>query len=79
MTKTAGFLSLLLCSVSITHAQQLRDIIDSSLEKAQDESGAQQSPLLDDYGFARRVYLDLTGRIPSESQLLEFVDSQDVE
>ena len=76
MTKTAGLLSLLLCSVSITHAQQLRVIIDSSLEKSQDESGAQQSPLLDDYGFARRVFLDVTGRIPSESQLLEFVEDQ---
>ena len=79
MTKTAGLLSLLLCSVSITHAQQLRGIIDSSLEKAQEESGLQQSPLLDDYGFARRVFLDLTGRIPTELQLLEFVEDSEVQ
>ena len=83
MTKTAGLLSLLLSLVlysdSITHAHQLRDIIDSSLEKAQEEIGVQQSPLLDDYGFARRVFLDLTGRIPTELQLLEFVEDSDVQ
>ena len=83
MTKTAGLLSLLLSLVlysdSITHAHQLRDFIDSSLEKAQEEIGVQQSPLLDDYGFARRVFLDLTGRIPTELQLLEFVEDSDIQ
>lgn len=54
--------------------QQLRDIIDRSLASAQGESASLHSPGIDDYGFARRIFLDLTGRIPTVSELLDFVE-----
>ncbi|MBA62321.1 MAG: hypothetical protein CMJ76_08130 [Planctomycetaceae bacterium] len=72
--KNVGLLILLLCFGTQVQGQQLRNIIDSSLSSAQGESVSLRSSALDDYGFARRLFLDLTGRIPTVSELLEFVE-----
>ena len=77
LLKTAGLISLLLVGVNQVQAQPLRDIIDTFVVAAQGESSSSQSDLLDDYGFARRVHLDLTGRIPTVSEILEFVGDRD--
>ncbi len=77
LLKTAGLISLLLVGVNQVQAQPLRDIIDTFVVAAQGESSSSQSDLLDDYGFARRVHLDLTGRIPTVSEILEFAGDHD--
>ncbi|MBT6722602.1 MAG: DUF1549 domain-containing protein, partial [Planctomycetaceae bacterium] len=78
LLKIAGLMSLLL-GVTRVQAQPLHDIIDTFIVTAQGESSSSQSALLDDYGFARRVYLDLTGRIPAVSEVLEFVGDGDLQ
>ena len=78
LLKIAGLISLLL-GVTRVQAQPLHDIIDTFIVTAQGESSSSQSALLDDYGFARRVYLDLTGRIPAVSEVLEFVGDGDLQ
>ena len=42
-----------------------------------ERDGVPHAPLTNDYEFCRRVYLDLTGRIPTPEQLKAFVGSTD--
>ena len=68
--------ALLPCSALSAQEQSLHDIIDDSLRQAQGDLADRSASVIDDYGFARRVYLDLTGRIPSPTQLASFVESE---
>ncbi|HYE97271.1 MAG TPA: DUF1549 domain-containing protein [Planctomycetota bacterium] len=47
--------------------------IDRLVEADLAAHGAAPNPPLDDAGFARRVYLDLLGRIPTERELTDFL------
>jgi hypothetical protein len=47
--------------------------IDSHLLAAMQEAGAAPAPRSDDYTFARRVSLDLTGRVPTYDRLIRFI------
>jgi uncharacterized protein DUF1549/uncharacterized protein DUF1553 len=55
----------------------LRNLIDQRLFAAMNRDKIPHAPLSNDYEFCRRVYLDLTGRIPTIEQLKTFVSSSD--
>jgi len=50
--------------------------IDALLEKHWQEHGIKPSRPLDDAGFARRVYLELAGRIPTHDEVVAFLDAE---
>ena len=54
-----------------------RTLIDRQLADAWTRDNIPHAPLSNDDEFCRRVYLDLTGRIPTPEQLLAFVDDTD--
>jgi hypothetical protein len=54
-----------------------RTLIDQHLFGAMQRDNIPHAPLANDYEFARRVYLDLIGRIPTTEQLQTFVGSND--
>lgn len=54
----------------------LRNLIDQHLFGAMAKDAIPHAPLTNDYEFCRRVYLDLTGRIPTPAQLKAFVESK---
>ena len=58
------------------HAELAR-LIDSHISKKLDEAKIPPSPICSDEEFLRRVYLDLTGVIPTEEQARGFLDSKD--
>jgi hypothetical protein len=49
-------------------------LIDRHLFGAMKRNGIEHAPLSNDFEFCRRVYLDLTGRIPTPAQLKSFVE-----
>jgi hypothetical protein len=51
--------------------------LDSLLAKRLDAEKVKAAPLASDAEFVRRLYLDLTGSIPTASQALAFLDSKD--
>jgi hypothetical protein len=53
--------------------------IDLLLEKELEKAGRQLSPVTRDEDFLRRVYLDLTGKLPTPDKLDEFVNDTDSE
>ncbi len=56
---------------------EVRNLIDRQLFGAMKRDNIPHAPMSNDYEFCRRVYLDLTGRIPTVEQLKTFVDSSD--
>jgi len=53
----------------------IRNLIDQHLFGAMERDRVPHAPPSNDYEFCRRVYLDLTGRIPTPEQLIAFVSS----
>jgi hypothetical protein len=53
----------------------VRNLIDRHLFGAMERDAIPHAPMTNDYEFCRRVYLDLTGRIPTPDQLKAFVNS----
>jgi hypothetical protein len=53
-----------------------RTLIDRQLFQSWTRDNIPHAPLSNDYEFCRRVYLDLTGRIPPADRLLAFVSSK---
>lgn len=53
-----------------------RNLIDDHLFGAMEKDSIPHAPLSNDFEFCRRVYLDLTGRIPTRDQLLEFTGNR---
>jgi hypothetical protein len=51
-----------------------RNLIDEHLFRAMSRDNIPHAPLSNDYEFVRRVYLDMTGRIPTLQQLKAFVE-----
>ncbi len=52
-------------------------VIDLAIESAWRENGVTHAGVANDSAFARRLYLDLIGRIPLESELKLFVNNTD--
>ncbi|MBY0503874.1 MAG: DUF1549 and DUF1553 domain-containing protein [Bryobacteraceae bacterium] len=55
----------------------VRNFVDEEIFAALRKSGVRSARLSNDYEFVRRIYLDLTGRIPTPTQIREFVASQE--
>jgi uncharacterized protein DUF1549/uncharacterized protein DUF1553 len=51
------------------------NLIDDHLFAAMANDNVPHAPLASDYEFSRRIYLDLTGRIPTTDQLAAFVNN----
>ncbi|MCX6599811.1 MAG: DUF1553 domain-containing protein [Acidobacteria bacterium] len=49
-----------------------RNFIDVQILGRMSAAGVRSAPLSDDYEFVRRIYLDLTGRIPTPDQIRAF-------
>jgi hypothetical protein len=85
-TQWLGLLSLLLClSECVCFSECVADdklalsaFIDQSLEQTFEKVGVIPAPLVSDSEFARRVTLDLAGRIPTPKELKEFLADIDV-
>src|SRR5262245_41585874 len=60
-------------------ALALSKIIDQEIQKRLDEENIKPSPRSDDAEFVRRVYLDLTGVVPTPDKVKEFLQSKDPE
>lgn len=56
-----------------TEARQYSSVIDREIFGRLEREGIAAAPLTNDFEFARRVSLDLTGRVPSVEALLNFV------
>lgn len=52
-------------------------LIDAEIQKKLDENKLKPSPVTDDAEFLRRVYLDITGKIPPADKAVAFLDSTD--
>lgn len=55
--------------------RNLPNLVDQHLFGAMQRDAIPHAPLTNDYEFCRRIYLDLTGRIPTPEQLKAFVAS----
>jgi hypothetical protein len=53
----------------------IRNLIDQHLFGAMTKDSIPHAPLTNDYEFCRRIYLDLTGRIPTPEELKAFVNN----
>ena len=60
-------------------ATELAAKIDGFIESALSEKGIEPAPLASDAEFHRRVYLDLTGRIPTEAEARAFLGDKSPE
>ena len=58
-------------------AQELRQTIDAEIRKAWQRENVAAPPLADDATFLRRIYLDLTGLIPTHDEAKAFLDDAD--
>src|SRR5436190_22872927 len=55
-----------------------RNVIDNILFGKMEANGVQSAPFCTDEEFLRRIYLDLTGRIPAADVVTEFLNSKDL-
>ena len=75
-TKLAPAAGLLPADCKLT-AEQLARHIDKLIEQKVATEKVGLSPTTDDAEFLRRVYLDLTGKIPSADKTVAFLDSKE--
>jgi hypothetical protein len=55
----------------------VRNLVDEEIFAALQKAGVRSARLTTDHEFVRRIYLDLTGRIPTPTQIREFVASEE--
>jgi hypothetical protein len=55
----------------------VRNFVDEEIFSALQKSGVRSARLSTDHEFVRRIYLDLTGRVPTPAQVREFVSSEE--
>ncbi|TWU26641.1 hypothetical protein Pla52o_04940 [Novipirellula galeiformis] len=77
-TSSLFWLALLLLGCCLPFAASpfaLAAELDATLQRENAEKGVEQNPiaLVDDLGFARRLSLDLTGRIPTGKEIAEYL------
>lgn len=73
-----------LLTLAPTHAappasQRLADRIDARIAAKLEQAGVAPAPITDDAEFLRRLYLDLTGRIPTPHDVHEFLANPDAD
>src|SRR5436190_19501909 len=64
---------------STTSDLPIRNLFDRHLFDAMEKAGIKHASLSSDEEFCRRIYLDLTGRIPTPQQLARFEESKDAD
>src|SRR5262245_58679861 len=74
---SALFVALLGLPAAAADAPELARKIDQAIQQRLDETKVPASPRADDAEFLRRVYLDITGRIPTYDQTVAFLDSKE--
>ena len=72
-----GSLLLALCSAATAPAVELYEKIDQQITQSHPKFQAHQAALSTDTEFLRRIYLDLTGRIPTTRETLQFMQQDD--
>ena len=72
-----GSLLLALCSAATAPAVELYEKIDQQIRQSHPKFQAHQAALSTDTEFLRRIYLDLTGRIPTTRETLQFMQQDD--
>lgn len=62
-----------------TRASSLQTVnyIDQAIDQRLQQLGLEPSPLIEDAGFARRVFLDLAGRLPRRDEVESYVNRDD--
>ncbi len=63
--------------IAVTELPPQRNFIDELVFAKLKRLGIPPSPLADDSMFVRRLYLDLTGRLPTASEAQQFVEDRD--
>jgi len=58
-------------------AYELAKVVDRHIDDALIKAGVARSPVATDAEYLRRAYLDLTGKIPTHTQALEFLNDSD--
>ena len=56
-----------------SYANYVDELVDTNLRSKK----IQKTKEIDDYTYARRLYLTTIGRIPTQKELLEFIDDRD--
>lgn len=67
---------LSLAGQAVAAPDQASQMIDKLVEEGLAKAGLQPNPPASDEVFLRRIYLDVIGRIPTEEEAREFLDSQ---
>jgi hypothetical protein len=70
-------LALLVLAAPALPQSETANPIDRYLDAAWKSAGVKPGPLADDYEFLRRVWLDVTGRLPKPDEIRAFVKSPD--
>ncbi|MEC9002364.1 MAG: DUF1549 domain-containing protein [Planctomycetota bacterium] len=73
-----GSLLLALCCAATAPAVELHEKIDQRIRQSHPQFLAHQAALSTDTEFLRRIYLDLTGRIPTPRETLQFMQQGDM-
>ncbi len=71
-TSLVGFLLILVTLVSSTSGGELDRVISRDNEALTANRPLQPMPVVDDFVFLRRIYVDLIGRIPTDAEVQEF-------
>lgn len=71
-TSLVGFLLILVTLVSSTSGGELDRVISRDNEALTANRPFQPMPVVDDFVFLRRIYVDLIGRIPTDAEVQEF-------
>lgn len=79
MLRPAGVCLLVCCAFgsTATFAQPLREVIDAEVRAVWEREKVSPAPLANDATFLRRVYLDLTGIIPTADETATFLADAD--
>ncbi|SFI08221.1 DUF1549 domain-containing protein [Planctomicrobium piriforme] len=64
---------------TVTDLPPIRNVVDETVFKKLQKLGIPPSPVCDDATFVRRVTVDITGRLPTETQVRDFIANADPE
>lgn len=77
--QVATFRATIPLGVEVTNTPPVKNFIDEAVFGKLKVLGIPPSPLADDSTFLRRVYLDITGTLPTDAQVQEFLSDTSAE